>query len=657
MRRAAYGNQLVIPASLRERILTLEHHATVAAHPGMNRMYYAMRRRYYWPSMVTDIYNTITKCTTYAQNRLSLRRHTSPLTLFPASEPLTDLSVGIFGPIPATKAGNRFILVITDRFSKLTKCVALRYITAISVVSAIIDAWVACYGPPDRFLSDQGPQFMSTFFVAVMEVLGTETVRTTTYHPQTNGQVERYNRTMATQLRHYISDDSRRWDELLPVLTLAYNSQPHRSTGIAPFELVIPRRIPSLSVRNLPPGTPLQSKGTLNDGSPPARKREFMAKLRRQIPAVVEALRKTQQRYKRNFDTNVSPRNKSVRIGDYVYMTNHHRQHKLQSRAVGPYVVIDADDSTYVVDVGGEEVRVSSDHVTPAPRPTTTDTTPHPLLDGLDKPKASPPETDEYVIDRLIGIRRARGTYSAKVRWFDYGPKDDTWEPLDNLPRNLVIRYLRQKKKYVPGYSWSKPTPSTRVTPNSEPLTVSHLSTEPEWVPRIRSVFSDSHGELRITLNWVSFNETNSVQETIPLFIVRVTLPTGTCSIVHSPWLALQQYAELREWYGPYTYIWPPPPSWSSATTNTVNQPHGAPLAHKGLLLPPIHDLTTTVEDLMYHGTEATLVVPRWEDASWYVDAKAACAVHHVLPTPSKDKTEQTTWALTAFHFNKSDSC
>jgi len=145
-RRAPYGDQLVIPESLRERILTLEHHATVSAHPGMNRMYYAMRCRYYWPSMVTAIYNTITKCTTCAQNRLSLRRHTSQLTRFPATEPLTDLSVDIFGPLPATKAGNHFILVITDRFFKLTQCVVLRRITAVSVVSANIDAWVACYG-------------------------------------------------------------------------------------------------------------------------------------------------------------------------------------------------------------------------------------------------------------------------------------------------------------------------------------------------------------------------------------------------------------------------------------------------------------------------------------------------------------------------------
>ena len=65
-RRTPYGNQLVIPKSLRERVLTLEHYATVAAHSGMRRMYYTMRKAYHWPCMVTDIHTTITKCTTCA---------------------------------------------------------------------------------------------------------------------------------------------------------------------------------------------------------------------------------------------------------------------------------------------------------------------------------------------------------------------------------------------------------------------------------------------------------------------------------------------------------------------------------------------------------------------------------------------------------------
>jgi len=185
---------------------------------------------------------------------------------------------------------------------------------------------------------------------------------------------------------------------------MASNSQPHRSTGIAPFELVIPERIPNLTVRNLPPGTSLSNKGTLKNGSPLARKREFMARLRRQIPVVVEALRKTQQCYKHNFDYRVATRNADVKIGDYVYTTNHDRQNKLQSKAIGSFVVVDADAdaSTFVIDIDGEEKRVSSDHVTQAPRPTTADTVPHPSRDGLDQRKSPPATADEYVIDKFL---------------------------------------------------------------------------------------------------------------------------------------------------------------------------------------------------------------------------------------------------------------
>ena len=75
--RTPYGNQLVILKPLRERVLTLEHHATVAAHPGMNRMYYTMQKAQYWPSMVTDIHTTITMCTTLCPkpSRLAATHH------------------------------------------------------------------------------------------------------------------------------------------------------------------------------------------------------------------------------------------------------------------------------------------------------------------------------------------------------------------------------------------------------------------------------------------------------------------------------------------------------------------------------------------------------------------------------------------------------
>jgi len=74
-----------------------------------------MRKACYWPSMVTDVHKTFTKCTACAKNFISLERPTTPLTLFPAGEPLTEDPIDIFGPIPASKRGNRFILIITDR--------------------------------------------------------------------------------------------------------------------------------------------------------------------------------------------------------------------------------------------------------------------------------------------------------------------------------------------------------------------------------------------------------------------------------------------------------------------------------------------------------------------------------------------------------------
>jgi len=66
------------------------------------------------------------------------------------------------------------------------------------------------------------------------------------------------------------------------------------------------------------------------------------------------------------------------------------------------------------------------------------------------------------MIDKLLGLRQTGYTYSAQMRWFNYGSKDDTWERLENLPRNMVVRFLRQKKDHVPGYDWHTLTRESR---------------------------------------------------------------------------------------------------------------------------------------------------------------------------------------------------
>ena len=131
--------QVVLPDTLRRRVLQLAHHVKLAGHPGQTRMYYNVRRTYYWPHMAADIFATVRNCTTCAKNRLKLRKRTNPLKLFPATKPLASLCIDILGPLTKSKRGYVFLLVITDRFTKLKRVVTLRKITAYNVAVAFVE--------------------------------------------------------------------------------------------------------------------------------------------------------------------------------------------------------------------------------------------------------------------------------------------------------------------------------------------------------------------------------------------------------------------------------------------------------------------------------------------------------------------------------------
>jgi len=387
----------------------------------------------------------------------------------------------------------------------------------------------------------------------------------------------------------------------------------------------------------------MANEGTLNDGSPLARKREFMARLRRQIPVVVEALRKTQQRYKRNFDHRVATRNADVKIGDYVYTTNHDRQNKLQSKAIGPFVVVDADTSTFVIDIEGEEERVSSDHVTRASRPTTTDKVPQQLLDGFDKPKEPTATTDEYVIDKLLGLRRTGDTYSAKVRWFDYGSKDDTWEPLENLPRNMVVRFLRQKKKRVPGYDWQ--TPTRRSQRQAGLTSVTNVVVDPTWTPTIQHVHVTADGIIHANVSWAALHTTTAIMEVIHVTWLKSTLPSMTRKFAFDPQLALRQFSRLSCEYGPYMYVWA-----KACQSTLINHDPTAPTRPNGFFVPPVQHLDSVLRRLVSTTEEAAVVIPQWTNTSWYATAIRACFEYQVLSSPNARDTTPTPWAMLACH-------
>ena len=114
--------------------------------------------------MAAYIYKTISNCTTCAKKHVKLRKRTHPLRVFPATRPLESLPIDILGPLTKTEKGHRFLLVMSDRFSKLTQVVPLRRIDAYTVAVAFVEAWVFKYGSPKTLISDNEKRFAAKFF-------------------------------------------------------------------------------------------------------------------------------------------------------------------------------------------------------------------------------------------------------------------------------------------------------------------------------------------------------------------------------------------------------------------------------------------------------------------------------------------------------------
>ena len=368
-------------------------------------------------------------------NCVKLRKNLNRLRLFPATRPLESLAIDVLGPLPKTKAGRRFLLVITDRFTKLTQVVALRTTTAYMVATAFCNAWVFKYGVPRSLLSDNGPQFNANVFQSVCRVLGITNLYKSAYHPQTNGQVERYNRTIASMLRNYVNEHQDDWDVYVGPLTYAYNSHVHRNTHTTPFELVLSRPPPNFSLRRADGDTPPSDRGT--------QRAEFLETLDATIQKAYESLRRTQARYKSDFDKRVRRINARLKRGDYVYMNFTDRartSNRLASPAVGPYRVLASDQRTITIDRDGVTQRVSADHCVyappPANAPRASTTTPVDLSDKVT-------EGTQYSVKRLLKHRVVEdGTTEFLVKWADYDAP--TWTARTHVPQELVSRYAKR---------------------------------------------------------------------------------------------------------------------------------------------------------------------------------------------------------------------
>ena len=144
------------------------------------------------------------------------------------------MALDVLGELPETENGNKYILVVSDYYTKWTHAMAMPDQTAQTIADVFLREFVAILGVPTMLHSDQGRSFEGHIFQEVCALLGIEKSRTTPYHPASDGQVERFNRTIQQMLKSYVNENRDDWDEQLPYLCMAYRATPHESTGCSP---------------------------------------------------------------------------------------------------------------------------------------------------------------------------------------------------------------------------------------------------------------------------------------------------------------------------------------------------------------------------------------------------------------------------------------
>lgn len=136
-------------------------------------------------------------------------------------KPFERIGVDVVGPLERSQSGNRFILVICDYATRYPEAYPLKEITAKQVAIALLRLF-SQVGIPKEFLTDQGPNFMRHTFHQVYELFEIKRVRSIPYHPQTDGLVERFNKTLKNMLKMFVSETGNDWDKWLPYLLFAY---------------------------------------------------------------------------------------------------------------------------------------------------------------------------------------------------------------------------------------------------------------------------------------------------------------------------------------------------------------------------------------------------------------------------------------------------
>ena len=234
--------QFVVPQIHRNAALDRCHHE--AAHQGQSQSLSLMQERFWWPGMAHDLRNRIKKCGWC--KKLEAAPPVAPLRPLACSGPGELLHVdftSIEETVPLCEEPViTNVMVMQDHFSKYVVAYVVKDQTARTATETLRNGYFGLFGAPTHLISDQGKAFTGHLISNLCELYGVQKLRTSPYHAQTNGQVERMNQTIIRMIGKLEQDKKARWSEHLPEMLAAYNGTRLAVTGYSPHFLLFGRK-------------------------------------------------------------------------------------------------------------------------------------------------------------------------------------------------------------------------------------------------------------------------------------------------------------------------------------------------------------------------------------------------------------------------------
>ena len=389
--------RLIVPddKSLKWELCRHHHDAVCAAHPGRDKMYQQMKRYYYWPNMFSDIADYVRQCRVCQVVKDQNKRHQGLLKPLPVPRgPWEDISMDFIVELPSTARKSTVALVFVDRFTKMmhvaptsTPCDAEK------TAQLFIHHVFRYHGMPKRIVSDRDSRFLSAFWQELMSRLGCQTLMSTAYHPQTDGQTERSNRILEEMIRCYCDEFTNTWDDQLDVLEFAYNNSYQSSIKSTPFYVNQGKHpaLPTTLALGLENDTKVTTASELIQN---------MASARYAAKHYMEVAQARQATY-----ANTKRKALPLKIGDEVLLaTNRLKMNgesfkKLQPRWIGPFVVTKV--------INSNAVRINSDQMGHKFHPVINVERLKPYYSGMDVRKLDD-ELSQHVSEIDVDQRKVR---------------------------------------------------------------------------------------------------------------------------------------------------------------------------------------------------------------------------------------------------------